>query len=150
MGGLHFEVADFTGLVNSNDTAKMKLAILSFLCCRKFVKTPITSSYCYFSVRVFPIHILFCYREIQFFDDPSAVRWKSSVENQMEKSVEKSPPNKFLFNVLYPNMDNLNFHIWKYLKLGFFSENQKNNWTTPKIHIQMLHPLCHKANSCYI
>ena len=38
MGGLHFEVADFIGLVNSNDTTKIKLAILSFLCCRKFVK----------------------------------------------------------------------------------------------------------------
>ena len=42
------------------------------------------------------------------------------------------------------------FPYLEIFEIRIFSENQKKNWTTPKIHIQMLHPLCHKANSCYI
>ena len=44
----------------------------------------------------------------------------------MVKSKENPLMSKFqlktyLFNVLYPNMGNLNFHIWKYL--NFLREN---------------------------
>ena len=47
----------------------------------------------------------------------------------MENFDEKSPMDNFqlkpyLFNVLYPNIGSLNFHIWKYLNL-IFSENPK-------------------------
>ena len=49
------------------------------------------------------------------------VQWKTSDENLIENSIEKSLMNKFIFNVLYPNVDKLNFHIWKYLKVDLFS-----------------------------
>ena len=40
---LYFKVADLIDLVVSNGTAKMKLAILSFLYCRGFVKNSVGS-----------------------------------------------------------------------------------------------------------
>ena len=36
ISGLHFEVANFIGLVSLNCTAEKKLAIFAFLCCIKF------------------------------------------------------------------------------------------------------------------
>ena len=42
----------------------------------------------------------------------------------MEMSDDTPPLNNFLSNVLYPNMGNLNYRIWKYLDLIFFRETK--------------------------
>ena len=76
--------------------------------------------------------LLFCHREIQFFDDPYMVRWKTSDGNQIEKSwianVSKlitqviTPQSCFVIEIKFGGL----IHILIFLKVAMV--NNFNKW----------------------
>ena len=82
----------------------------------------------------------FCYGGIQFFNECSTyslmknLRWKS--KSPMKIFDYQFQLKTHLFNVLDPNMGNLNLHIWKYLKFQKINRTKNLplfNWQKYKV-----------------
>ena len=95
----------------------------------------------------FYIHTFFIIEKFLILQRTVNGLMKTSNETLMEKSDEKPQLETYPFNGIYPNMGNLNFHIWQYFNLEFVSENQKIN--SKKSEIPEL-PVVHLITWCWI